>query len=71
MSLSKFCFLLSLLAVSRAGVVDYLTGYDDLSSKVDKVQESTQKHIDALYKRIKSLEEKMGTFGSGQCVVVN
>ena len=65
MSLAHVCVLLCVLGASSGGMVDYLTGYDELSSKVDGIHESAQKHIDALYKRIEALEEKMENFKSG------
>ena len=65
MSLVHICVLLCVLGASSGGMVDYLTGYDELSSKVDGIHESAQKHIDALYKRIEALEEKMENLKSG------
>ena len=59
MNLVHICVLLCVLGPSSGGMMDYLTGYDELSSKVDGIHESAQKHIDVLYKRIEALEEKM------------
>ena len=61
----QYCFLMCLLGACNAGITDFFTGYEELSMKVDSVQNSAQKHIDILYERIKTLENKLeGVLGS-------
>ena len=59
MSLVHICVLFVCLEQTVVELVDYLSGYDELSSKVDGIQKSDQKYIDALYKRMEAVEGKM------------